>query len=302
MAFEQIIISLDPFTERLARMAIHGHDGCIEYVRQLTDMQLRAPEHATLIDHAARRGHMRCVRYLMRHGCQPNNWSAYDAAWSRRVACLRYLCVHGCPACQLTTVAAAACGHLVCLKYAHVHGVPWDVQVCASASANGNLDCLVYAIDHGALCNENAPIMAARRNHLSCLEYMCENVPFEGRVDRGFVHSAIIGGSLRCLAYLHQRAKRKGTQWCNDAGDIAVLHDRLECLRYLYSHSASTTRCDARCVISTTMRTIRYIHNHRHLQCPSWNAPTLREQRFNPLATCIASRMAFIQAHGHPHA
>jgi hypothetical protein len=107
----------------------------------------------------AEHGSVKCMKYLLKHGCEFSNQACTTAAEFGFLECLKYLREHGHHWDSGTCEYAAKRGHLECLKYAHEHGCPWDENTCYNAADNGHLECLKYACAHG--CPGSAPYVKA---------------------------------------------------------------------------------------------------------------------------------------------
>ncbi len=121
----------------------------------------------------AEHGSVKCMKYLLKHGCKFSNQACTNAVKFGFLECLKYLRENGHDLGVRTCAYAARNGHLQCLKYAHEHGCDWDDEVCYEAARNGHLEMLKYAHEHGCPWNEWTCLSAARYGHLECLKYAC---------------------------------------------------------------------------------------------------------------------------------
>jgi hypothetical protein len=122
---------------------------------------------------AVKFGFLECLKYLRENGHDLDERTCMNAAWNGHLECLKYARENGCPWDEATCTWAAYNGHLECLKYAHEHGCPWDESTCSWAAEKGHLEMLKYAHEHGCPWNEWTCLSAARYVHLECLKYAC---------------------------------------------------------------------------------------------------------------------------------
>ena len=79
---------------------------------------------------SAERGSVKCMKYLLEHGCKFSTQACTNAAKFGFLECLKYLDENGHYWDKKTCKSAAFHGQLECLKYAHEHGCPWDEDTC----------------------------------------------------------------------------------------------------------------------------------------------------------------------------
>jgi len=101
--------------------------------------------------HAAKYGHLECLKYLHEEGNVP--WNSYTAAWAAlqgHLHILEYLVERKYN--KFNTVVclnAASKGHLDCLKYLHETAkAPWDSCAVRRAHKYNRLECLRYLLDN----------------------------------------------------------------------------------------------------------------------------------------------------------
>ena len=81
---------------------------------------------------AAENGHLECLKYAHKNGCNWNEYTCYYAAKNGHLECLKYLRQNGCPWGLDTCYYAARNNHLECLKYAHENGCPYPKQLLST--------------------------------------------------------------------------------------------------------------------------------------------------------------------------
>lgn len=100
-----------------------------------------------ICEHAARGGHLHCLKWLHEHGY----------LWDKN-----------------TCSFSALGGYLDCLKYAHENGCPWNIMTSNYAAANGKLECLKYSLSPptGESCPCDLSTSYAAEEHYDCLKYL----------------------------------------------------------------------------------------------------------------------------------
>lgn len=108
-------------------------------------------------------------QYLTDHTCQ-THLNCSHAARVGHLICLRYL--HRVKQQDITGLdtVAAFHGHLDCLKYVHESGVAWSVLTIGCAAMTGHSECLIYAHKNG--CPVDITMMYFCGLHPQCVEYL----------------------------------------------------------------------------------------------------------------------------------
>jgi hypothetical protein len=135
---------------------------------------------------AAEKGHLECLKYLHKKGCEWNYNTCIVAAKNGHLECLKYAYENGCEWNEKVCLYAAENKHLECLRYAHENGCPWDDNACMEAAYYGHLECLKYLHENGCSWDKWTCAYAAQNGHLECLRYACENKcpGYEKYIDR----------------------------------------------------------------------------------------------------------------------
>lgn len=113
------------------------------------------------------------VDYLHSEGVVWNECTTEAAIKHNSLRCLQYLMEHGCPLPEEACTLAARQGSLECLKLLHEeYNEPITRTAVNSAASAGHLPCLAYAYEKsGVNVDSSACIEAASSGHLDCLQY-----------------------------------------------------------------------------------------------------------------------------------
>lgn len=267
-------------------LARNGYHELMRYFKE----DLHFPWVGTECEYAVENGHVECLKYAYKTGCdwisnQPfipykkkrwrpptivntSNLKYTDvcamAAKYGYLDCLRYLHENGCEWNADTCTESASRGHLDCLKYARENGCKIDSSACRRAAHGGHFECFKYAHEQGVGLSTSMAAVAAQAGRLELLVYMQERKVV---MNREVIDRAIIGGRLECLKY----AIENKFPHSNDIFNLAVEHD-LECLKYLRSVGFTWDAISCRvAAASGNVDTLRYLHENG---CP-WDEYTI---------------------------
>lgn len=202
---------------------------------------------------AAKGGHVKCVEYLLKIGCDSNQHcvALRNAARGGHVECVDYMLKLGLKSNLRGAVnAAAANGHIDVLYCVERHGDYFDGYVLESAAANGHLECTKYLLEKGCSwwnftvppikgtnsdcamlmhktnCTWTLDALAAGGETEAIKQFMKKGCAFTSRT-LGF---ASLNGHLECVKFLCENA----APWVSDVTTNAAVGGHLECLRYLH--------------------------------------------------------------------
>lgn len=168
----------------------------------------------SLVDVAARNGHVDAVAWLVRVARVRATTMAMDCAAARgHTEVVRWLhdnCDSGC-----TTAAmdlAAICGYMDTVAFLHGHRTEGcTVAAMDGAAADGHLNVVAFLHAHGtAGCTTAAIDSAATAGHMAVVRFLCENRA-EG-FTRATIRDADAAGHARVAAYLARRAGPNDTE------------------------------------------------------------------------------------------
>jgi len=130
-----------------------GHVDCLRYARAKGD-----PWGASLCMQAAYNGHADALGWLLDQGCphdpRGDRVTTYGygptdlataAIYGASIGCVERVLSHGIPLPQNACVVAARAGNVGMLRHLHAKAYRWDDDVCKAAAAWRKLDCLKYA-------------------------------------------------------------------------------------------------------------------------------------------------------------
>lgn len=156
-----------------------GHIACLRYL-----LERNFPSEG-VCSAAAMKGHLDCLR-LARENYPPCSWEAKTVQHAARRGCmeiLKYLLEEApgapCPWDSLACADAVKDGHLDCLRYLHEGApnspCPWSLLTCNIAVTYGHLDCLKYAHERGCEWGDILITLAIRYNRSDFLAYLRAN-------------------------------------------------------------------------------------------------------------------------------
>ena len=127
---------------------VAAHQGNLEMVKYCDANECPVDEDACA--HAARYGHLECLKYLREEVKAP--WGSATASWAARnghLHILEYLVERKYDQFKYACEYAAAFGHLDCLKYLHETAkAPWDSRAVRFAHENNHPECVQYLLDN----------------------------------------------------------------------------------------------------------------------------------------------------------
>jgi len=144
---------------------------------------------------AALQGNLEMVKYCVANKCPMDDYACAHAAKYGHLECLKYLHEEvKAPWNSYTAAAAAQKGHLHILEYLVERKYDqFDDYVCRRAAEKGHLDCLKFLHETAkAPWNERAVWAARHHNHSECLRYLLDNdcpLPSGWRYEHGILHT-----------------------------------------------------------------------------------------------------------------
>ncbi len=147
------------------------------------------------INAAAKRGNLEMVQYCVANECPIDEKACAHAAKNGHLECLKYLCEEvKAPWGSATAAWAAKNGHLHILEYlVERKFYRYSGYVCWYAAENGHLDCLKYLRETAKAPWDADAVRAARKNnHPECVQYLLDNncpLPFGWRYEHGELHT-----------------------------------------------------------------------------------------------------------------
>jgi len=128
-------------------------------------------------EEAAKRGHLRVLKWLKAIGWPIDSKTFYEAAAGGHLDVLKWLNDNKCPGMdyELPATNAAANGHFEVLKWLRENGCPWSSNTCSSAAKNGHLHILKWARENGCKWDYKTITYAAEGGHLEVLKWLREN-------------------------------------------------------------------------------------------------------------------------------
>lgn len=226
----------------------------------------------TPVRHAAKHGHVKCIKYLIEHGLDVNetngavNFPLHLAAKNGDLECIKCLLNHGADLNAIDYLyntslhITAKEGHLDCLRYLIEQGADVNSQCIKIYDHNSDtiyittnekcIDFIKSLFTHKSSVYIHiipTPLhLAADNKHLDCIKYLVEHgVNLDARDDDDYtsLHKAIYRKNLDCIkclvehgANIHIQTKHKETPLY-----IAASIGNLDCIKYLIEQGADTT-------------------------------------------------------------
>jgi len=129
------------------------------------------------INMAAYQGNLEMVKYCVANECPIDEWACAHAAKNGHLECLKYLHEDAkAPWDEYTAAWAAQNGHLHILEYlVELEFDQYDERACMWAAENGHLDCLKHLHETAkAPWDSDAVRYAHENNHTECLQYLLD--------------------------------------------------------------------------------------------------------------------------------
>lgn len=251
------ILCLHEYTQYIAVVSSNLACCVLLNATHITHLRDYQPMCMTDILHAARIGHLQCVKYV--HAC------------TSHIRTPPYLS----PVCW----AATYHGHVDCLQFAHENGYLWESSVCTSAARRGHLNCLQYA--HENDCPWDVYTAAEATRHLPILKYvLANNCPRNAQV----FYYALGYQQLESIHY----AKDNG---CVGYEQLAQFAGQLGVAAILFAHvnglPFNTSTC-ANAIRATTFDVLAFAHS---LGCP-WNEWTCQQAALSGQTECLQYALA----------
>ena len=169
----------------------------------ITQCSNSTQEYYEIPEHAARNGHINCLKIAKKYGFEwtarlygiaayyghletikwiknadlnsSPNWNTSicsSAALNGHLDIIKWARTYSpCPWDVWTCAYAAEGGHLETLKWVRQHGCPWDVLTCGRAAIYGHLETLKWAREHGCPWDKHTCSNAAKFCHIEVLKW-----------------------------------------------------------------------------------------------------------------------------------
>jgi len=184
---------------------------------------------ASVIEAAAREGHLECLQYAYENGCVLSPEALSDAAEYGQLAVVKHLlplCPEEWRQMSTFTSAAAYSNCLEVLQYLYEQGYTMSEDIGHSAASSGSLRCLQYLHDHSIPIAPRAAMSAAVQGHLECLKFLhSHSYPISPLTTL----SCAQFGQVECMKF----ARESGCPWVG--GETQALLARQEWAAALYT-------------------------------------------------------------------
>jgi hypothetical protein len=210
---------------------------------------LTGPWDAKTCISAAQYGHLPCLKFAHKNGCQVQYiFSTVRAIDS--LACLKYICENIASDPRTAVNPGANNGSVECLMYLHQRGVMMTTEDCVAAASGGHLEALQFSKE--IKCPWSS-VVADSAATLDCLKYLLEHGC--SYTLAGLCENALNHGDLKMLMH----ALDCGGDWDLTRCTNAIVVDDLDLLRCLFNR---TDKCPFTNLQSTNYECLVFMHEN----------------------------------------